>query len=160
MVLFSWEKSVFFTISPQIFCKYMLLFLIFVSLVSEASNAKMMTILNQAMKQWTSQTCIRFHERQREYGYAYFHIGKGWVMKKIVLQWNLSILDRFLLSFIPPNHRTVKRPLVDSINTTLVHSKDKHFKEFYNVTFLADVPQRSGTKAVCSTYPLVMDAGT
>jgi len=42
-----------------------------------ASNAGMMNILNQAMKQWTSQTCIRFQQRKYENGYAYFHIGQG-----------------------------------------------------------------------------------
>ena len=35
-----------------------------------ASNAQMMAILNQAMNQWTSQTCIRFQQRKSENGYA------------------------------------------------------------------------------------------
>lgn len=42
-----------------------------------ARDAKMMSILNKAMKQWTSRTCIRFQKRQREHGYAYFHVGQG-----------------------------------------------------------------------------------
>ena len=40
----------------------------------------MMTILKQAMNQWSSQTCIRFQQRKREHGYAYFHIGQGYVI--------------------------------------------------------------------------------
>ena len=38
----------------------------------------MMKSLNQAMEQWTSQTCIRFQQRKYENGYAYFHIGQGY----------------------------------------------------------------------------------
>ena len=69
-----------------------------------ASNAGAMNILNQAMKQWTSQTCIRFQQRKYENGYAYFHVGQGYdvinysIMNRIVFTIAQRKLPRWLVT--------------------------------------------------------------
>lgn len=58
-----------------------------------ASNAQMMKILNQAMEQWTSKTCIRFQQRTKEHGYAYFHFGQGYDVTIYPIKWLIGHLD-------------------------------------------------------------------
>lgn len=58
-----------------------------------ASNAQMMKILNQAMEQWTSKTCIRFQQRTKEHGYAYFHFGQGYDVTIYPIKWLIGQLD-------------------------------------------------------------------
>jgi hypothetical protein len=46
-------------------------------MTTPANNQKAMQTIDAGMKQWTSQTCIRFKKRTTERDYVFFKFNRG-----------------------------------------------------------------------------------